>query len=346
MALNLPPGNLPKQSGRFAVLDGWRAISILLVLATHMLPLGPKRFALNFMAGQMGMALFFTLSGFLITHQLDRRKNVAAFLVRRTFRILPLAYLAIFFAAWLNDASATHVLNNLAFLENYRHGFMIGDLTHFWSLCVEMHFYLFVSFLIWVAPARGLMLLPIVWLTFAGVRLALGPTGAIETHLRVDEILSGCMLALAHLGKLGEWPRKIMTRTPFALLVALLCVTSYEVEWRVQVLRGLVATSLIGHTLFADSERYRWLGSKPLRYLAEVSYALYVIHPLTLHGWLGQGDVIVRYTKRVVCFAITFAAAHVSTFYFEQRFIDWGKALCKRIEQRPATRVPALDEAA
>ena len=50
-----------------AVLDGWRGISILLVLASHLLPLGPKGWQLNATAGPMGMALFFTLSGFLIT---------------------------------------------------------------------------------------------------------------------------------------------------------------------------------------------------------------------------------------------------------------------------------------
>ena len=61
---------------RLFVLDGWRAISILLVLATHLLPLGPKRLQLNVTSGTMGMSLFFTLSGFLITQQLHARRNV------------------------------------------------------------------------------------------------------------------------------------------------------------------------------------------------------------------------------------------------------------------------------
>ena len=37
-----------------AVLDGWRGVSILLVLSSHLLPLGPKRWQLNEMAGPMG----------------------------------------------------------------------------------------------------------------------------------------------------------------------------------------------------------------------------------------------------------------------------------------------------
>jgi peptidoglycan/LPS O-acetylase OafA/YrhL len=47
---------------RLAILDGWRAVSILLVLAAHMLPLGPKRLIINVMVGSIGMSLFFTLS--------------------------------------------------------------------------------------------------------------------------------------------------------------------------------------------------------------------------------------------------------------------------------------------
>ncbi len=32
---------------RIPILDGWRALSILLVLAGHLLPLGPHRWGLN-----------------------------------------------------------------------------------------------------------------------------------------------------------------------------------------------------------------------------------------------------------------------------------------------------------
>ena len=55
-----------KPSTRIPILDGWRATSILCVLGAHLVPLGPKALQLNFVAGAMGMALFFCLSGFLI----------------------------------------------------------------------------------------------------------------------------------------------------------------------------------------------------------------------------------------------------------------------------------------
>src|SRR5206468_10482977 len=80
--------------GRLSLLDGWRALSILLVLAAHLLPLGPKWLELNDAIAPMGMALFFTLSGFLITRLL-LSVDVRSFLIRRFCRIVPLAWLAI-----------------------------------------------------------------------------------------------------------------------------------------------------------------------------------------------------------------------------------------------------------
>lgn len=47
----------PSIEKRLAVLDGWRGISVLLILAAHLLSPGPKVLQLNETAGPMGMAL-------------------------------------------------------------------------------------------------------------------------------------------------------------------------------------------------------------------------------------------------------------------------------------------------
>jgi peptidoglycan/LPS O-acetylase OafA/YrhL len=61
-----------------------------------------------------------------------------------------------------------------------------------------------------------------------------------------------------------------------------------------------------------------------MAYIARISYAVYIIHHFTLFGWLGSGDVMAKYAKRPISFAITFTLAHISTFHFEKRFIDWA----------------------
>jgi len=105
---------------RFASLDGWRGISILLVLATHLLPLGPKVFRLNETTGPMGMALFFTLSGFLITNFLLHRSSVTDFLIRRLFRIIPLAWLYITIALYISSSTPDVWRAHLLFYANGR----------------------------------------------------------------------------------------------------------------------------------------------------------------------------------------------------------------------------------
>jgi peptidoglycan/LPS O-acetylase OafA/YrhL len=75
-----------------------------------------------------------------------------------------------------------------------------------------------------------------------------------------------------------------------------------------------------------------------LGYLAKVSYALYVIHPMTKAGWLGDGDVIVRYTKRMGSFMMTFLFAHLSTTYYEKYWLNLGHRLAARAEGASASK--------
>src|SRR6185312_2514363 len=96
-------------------LDGLRAISICLVLATHLLPLGPKPLQLNWTTGAMGMSLFFILSGYLIIRTL-RNSTIEEFVVKRLVRILPLAYLYLLVVFLLCGLSLHSLLFHAGFL--------------------------------------------------------------------------------------------------------------------------------------------------------------------------------------------------------------------------------------
>jgi peptidoglycan/LPS O-acetylase OafA/YrhL len=125
-------------SNYFDVLDGWRGLSILFVLACHLLPLGPKVLRLNETAGPIGMALFFTLSGFLITHFLIHKPNVSNFVIRRFFRIVPLAWLYLMIAMPILGVSLSDYPAHFLFYGNWPAegastlSFELGT-SHFWS---------------------------------------------------------------------------------------------------------------------------------------------------------------------------------------------------------------------
>ena len=158
--------------GRFAALDGLRALAALLVVGFHCasftappfadardtLPLGIIQWIL--VRSWMGADIFFVLSGFLIGRGLleqlrTSRIGFRAFYIRRAFRIFPAYYvvlalslcvfarwgnLIIYFAApWASLFSNSWA--NFFYLNNYM-PLQPTAMGWGWSLCIEEHFYL------------------------------------------------------------------------------------------------------------------------------------------------------------------------------------------------------------
>lgn len=160
---------------RIAVLDGLRAFAIILVLMRHgvrpfwlhleqpFLKLGPVEFGSIFINGWMGVDLFFILSGYLISNHLlaryfnsaTRSMDLKAYAKRRFLRIAPAYYLTLTLAAlglfpfYPYPESWDHIgwryVYHLLFLQDYLPSDIIGV---FWSLAVEMKFYLLAPFVL------------------------------------------------------------------------------------------------------------------------------------------------------------------------------------------------------
>lgn len=221
-----------KDSRRMIQLDVLRSIAILLVLGSHYV-IGPKQAgALKVPAtlwhrfGFSGVDLFFVLSGFLVGGLLMRelrvygKLDVRRFLIRRGLKIWPVYYLymlvvAIFlfvtkvqFARPLYEMLVPYVLN----LQNYNimhlpYGApMISG--HTWSLAVEEHFYLSLPLLLLFLSSGNKRRLA--WIPFIGIGLDIvclllrlrlvgrpfeGWTQVMPTHLRIDSLFTGVVLA-------------------------------------------------------------------------------------------------------------------------------------------------------
>jgi len=329
---------MTKGDVRLAVLDGWRGISILLVLATHFLPLGPKSWQLNMASGPLGMAIFFTLSGFLITHFLINRPNVADFLIRRFFRIIPLAWLYLVIALTFIGARSESWVAHLLFFANWPPEQVGGVTSHFWSLCVEAQFYVLVALMVALLGRRGLYLLPIFCVLITGYRVLHEVHVAINTYYRLDEILAGCVVALAYNGWFGEKPRRYLAEVNQVLSVVLLVVSCHPSSGFMNYFRPYLAAILVGATLENNDTRLASaLDNKVLFYVASISYALYVIHPLIAQTWLGSGEGLEKYLKRPLLFASVFLLAHLSTFYFERKWIALGRSISRKLQMRGTT---------
>jgi peptidoglycan/LPS O-acetylase OafA/YrhL len=134
-------------------LDGWRGLSIIFVLLAHFFPIQFSSL------GELGVLLFFVLSGFLMSDLLFIRKiSIISFFVKRFSRVLPTFWLFIFvmviYSAYIQKnyyhVTFYEILNTLIFLRTYfpdsvsiwSENWPIG---HVWSLNVEEHSYVYLA---------------------------------------------------------------------------------------------------------------------------------------------------------------------------------------------------------
>jgi len=271
------------------------------------------------------MALFFTLSGFLIVSILNRNPDVRSFLIRRLARIVPLAWTALAVAFAVKGLPFQYWPPNFLFYANLPPFWLDEWSSHFWSLCVEMQFYVAVALAVLLLGRRGLWLVPVAALAVTAARVGTGTIISVVTWLRVDEILAGGILALIiHAAPNGRAAR-LLRVMPFWPIVPFFMVSAAGNFPILEYLRPYMAATLVGITILRPVKGLTpLLESAPMSYVARISYAVYIIHHFTVFGWLNSGSGIVKYAKRPISFAITFGLAHFSTFHFEQRFMDWA----------------------
>jgi peptidoglycan/LPS O-acetylase OafA/YrhL len=278
----------------------------------------------------MGMSLFFMLSGFLIATMLLRGSAVFDFLVRRAARILPLYFLYILLVFLFLNQDMKQLFWSALFTINYKDQYLGPFTAHLWSLCVEVHFYVAVALLVLLFGKRAIWSVWVFALLVTALRVQSETYISIFTHVRVDEILTGACIATLH----HQRPNiRIDGRLllPLAFGFHLFCCLGQSGPF--QYLRPWSSSLVLAAAIWSDAG---WMSallrSRPARYVAEISYALYIFHPATAYGWMNEGSTAVRYlVKRPISFALTFALAHLSTFYWERY---WRQAASKYLKNR------------
>jgi peptidoglycan/LPS O-acetylase OafA/YrhL len=163
-------------------LDFLRALAIMLVLFAHasfmFLPL-THRLEAVWMLGQLGVELFFVLSGFLIGAILVKqaeaaRFGIGRFWLRRWLRTLPNYYLFlainIGLARWI-DGAWPHAAGYAVFMQNFAWPQPIFFIES-WSLAVEEIFYLIAPLLVLACSGRVMRRVPAALLVSIAIALA------------------------------------------------------------------------------------------------------------------------------------------------------------------------------
>jgi peptidoglycan/LPS O-acetylase OafA/YrhL len=283
-------------------LDGVRAVALLLVLGQH----APTRPLIN---GFVGVTVFFCLSGFLITTLLVRELqggtiDLRAFYRRRAARLCPALAVVVavtvvvlligrdFSGAQIFAPAGAAVTYTTSLFDGTGHPFANNYFNYTWSLSVEEQFYLLWPFALLWGYRRRLRLFTALTVALIGLTLALNLYLGLSREVKYDPhqyfgsdtnalpILVGSMLALViHNGWL---PRTVRFLAPCALpAVALLPYVGYRSDvYRISLVTiagtVLALVALIGVVTRPRSAVGSLLATRPLRWLGERSYSIYL----------------------------------------------------------------------
>lgn len=352
----------PPSPVEIPALDGFRALAIWFVMLSHV--------GLEWMVpGQFGVTLFFFLSGYLIVTLLRREFlrdgtiSLKAFYFRRAVRILPPLIFAVGLAAAMSLTGLIHPLyypglvSDALFLSNYMplSGVPIG----LWSLAVEEHFY-------FVFPAIALLCFTmggarscaifcaVACVVTLGVRIF--EVSRLEdfsnvnfwTHTRIDSILFGAVLACWNNPVIDARDRLPSRWISYAIGLTLLAFTFiYRDEAFRQTLRytiqGLALIFLFNTAIRDESFARKFLDSAPMRFVALLSYTLYLVHSLIVHAARPYAEDAFRTPVMLAALALSFAISWGVNVAIERPLARWRRGVERGWRARAGGETAVLD---
>lgn len=222
-----PPAAAPAPLGHLGELDALRGVAILLVFLYHCDSVvrpeahGAGPFFAFVRAGHTGVALFFVLSGFLLSLPFlaeaegGRHVRRREYLLRRAMRILPMYYLALLVALWcLHPVSewASMGWPFLVFLNPLAGPFALWPFSiGWWSLSTEVQFYLVLPLLPFLARTRPRAALALGACALGYglflARVVRGPTINLDVYLHYS-LFGRAPLFLSGIGAAWLWRRR------------------------------------------------------------------------------------------------------------------------------------------
>jgi peptidoglycan/LPS O-acetylase OafA/YrhL len=301
-----------------------------------------------------GVTAFFVLSGFLITSLLMReyertgRISLQNFYLRRTLRIFPAYYCFVAFSRTVDAVAGNPWPNGLfasaiGYMVNYYNAFTghpSTSVAHAWSLGVEEQFYLMWPVCFSMLARRGM---PTVRKALVGAIVAAFLWRLILVQLdvagkaylynafdaRLDNLAIGCLLATMAREPRYQGIAKVLSGRMWAPLVTLAGMAAVPTLlsgsiWRhiigFSAYSALVAILLVQVMILSAASPWRWLNSRPMRYLGDVSYPTYLYHVWAV-GAVHKLDVASGFLGFGVSYAVTILAAAASFHLVERPFL-------------------------
>jgi peptidoglycan/LPS O-acetylase OafA/YrhL len=369
---------------KLQALQSLRAIAASLVVLNHAIGVAaghgfakePYSSLANFFGAQ-GVAIFFLISGFIMTYTADTAddgvppyRRALHFATRRIARVVPLYWfftlLVAAIAAMVGfskalDTNAVNLLRSLFFLPYVNTtGVMLPVLPIGWTLNYEMFFYVAFALFLLVPHRYRVFGLVGALAALVGIGTFFYPVLAGGVPRSVGEFLTHPIILLfgagAALGKLRlRWP-ELNFRVPgiplVAPLIAINCFVAYIAHENPLRMQWYMFFWLVDFATVAGCVFGRPLAMPRLEALGDASYSLYLVHILPLFAcfllWKAV-HFVAPIAFIVACLAASFATAHAACRWLERPLtrgalrVLTGPPPARAVVAEPAV-APALQE--
>lgn len=347
---------------RIQHLDGMRGLAILLVIGFHACARWPEK--LHFVAstkdfplfayGYLGVPLFFMISGFVIFMTLDKSESYRSFLQKRWIRLFPamlIASVLIYLTAGLfperpaGSPTLINLIPGLLFINpetlSMASGINFASLEgSFWSLYVEVVFYLLIGFVYYFVGRKyclPALILPMLAVSAASAIKMLGHPLLADViskfgFIHYSWFMIGCLVyeRMHQRDKLYHYG---------LTLLAILINLSFYIKTRgLDVLFPLALAFLLFVFSFYSTRLEKVLSVSFLRSIGYASYTLYLIHEnlliatlIKLNHYINNDYIMLLMTIPVV--ALLYFVAWQLTCYVEPAV----RRVFKREHRQPQT---------
>lgn len=294
-------------------LDGLRGVAAYTVVISHFANSVGVVWA-GSGAGQIGVMLFFALSGFLMGKlYLDRPiTDVADFYLRRVARVFPL-FLVLVAASYLWGGFPLYRITDANLMH---HLLFLRGTSLLWTVAVEVQFYAAFPLLwfLYRLAGREALVAALVALSLLAFALGFPRTHTLFPHL--PYFLAGIGLSLLPLVRTG-----FLFPVIFALYFVLMpgVIGLVGDPWLSPAYILLIPVLLYAAM---TSSWGRFLGHPALRLLGNISYSVYLLH-LPILQVLRETSLVGTWALLPVFLAATTAVAWISYRFFETPTRVW-----------------------